>query len=194
MISKQKRLATLLLTDIKKWNGGNAIVAGGAPRDWFFNLEATDIDVYVESRTEDNSILRRIFTAFLIEKGYDIGHVTSLAPDGADEDYLYGNPAVQLVLSTKFDLGDRFQEVQFIFGPKLDPLLDFPVSISQAYYDGSRETYSAEFVRSIEARTIVYDGHASDSYMNKIRGKFKDMALVPRSHQLAGRVCRRYPF
>lgn len=45
-IQKQKQITDEVLEKIRKFVSPNALVAGGAPRDWSHNKEAKDIDLY----------------------------------------------------------------------------------------------------------------------------------------------------
>jgi len=106
-IEEQKRIATEILKTLH-WEGHtDAIIAGGAPRNWQFGIEARDLDVYF-TKTISNS---RIDYLFKDKIDIDTGACIQLGKPGyLDEPYYGGNNTIKKVKETCIE----GMKVQFI--------------------------------------------------------------------------------
>ena len=165
-IEEQKKVADEVLDLIYDLDPF-AIVAGGAPRDWYFEKEATDIDVFFYVSDRYNSSTKEKLMQRL---GLNI---TRLGGESLPKGYQL-NPNIYSV----YECLDYEIPVQFIM--MMDEVWrsavpNFPMSICKAWYKDHRIGYDTDFKISVK-HNVVYktnDLYADgQSYIQKIRGKF----------------------
>lgn len=98
----------------------DCILAGGAPRDWYFNKPATDLDffIYIPNSVSDNIVINLISNLFVIDE----------IKNNAYTPYTK-NPNLRFV----FQIGGYNVPIQImVMSFKTDYVLDsFPLSISK---------------------------------------------------------------
>lgn len=169
-VMKQMEIAHMCLSLIEKFDP-RAIIAGGAPRDWYMDKVATDIDIF-------------FFTHSSIGGGLLRKHLGSLGFVGVEQvggeffpaQYRL-NPNIQRVFNAKvYGWSTPIQLIQYK-KPTFGVVETFPLSISQAWFKRGEIHTTKHFQNSVKNK-VVYktselyaNGHA---YIEKIRGKFPD--------------------
>lgn len=168
-IEKQKRVADIILEKLTAVDP-YAIVAGGAPRDWYFNKEATDIDVYIHVSLNvlNKDVKRQIevcgFTVLSEKDGKNI-----------PEDYKL-NPNIRTVINTTLE-GEDIQ-IMVMLKPTFDSVVDkFAVSLSKIWYKNGKVNITKDFEISVK-HSVMYkcsdlygDSH---KYIQKLKNKFPE--------------------
>lgn len=54
-VDEQKQLAGIMFNKLRAFDP-NCILAGGAPRDWYFNKEATDLDFFLYQQSDRDTV------------------------------------------------------------------------------------------------------------------------------------------
>lgn len=160
-IEKQKEVADYFLNKLQE-KDHHCMIAGGAPRDWYIGRVAKDIDVFVDTdftHTELEGIIGLQVTDLTLPPEYE------------------GNPNINSVFETRY-FG---QTVQIITVKTLDNLIeDFPVNISQAYYDVGQIFFTADFAEGHETKTIWTTGedYQQGRYLARIVEKFQPLGYT----------------
>lgn len=196
-IQKQKKLAFSVLEKLKEL-GFFAVVAGGAPRDWFFNRPAKDIDIFVQNI--ETSLTSAAIVKIFDETGWNL--YSKIFEDYSDlmkkeqaskisKDYIKANLEI-----TKVSLGDsnftnnKFvvcsfiiddEEVQLIFRDfQSNPatlVKSFGCTISEAYFsENNKAVYSEHFYESLKRGIIFYS--EKTGYILKMFNKFNNWGFV----------------
>ncbi len=165
-IEHQKAVADKILAILQQVDP-NAIVAGGAPCDWYFGKTAKDIDVYFDSTEYSHQdISNMIAVAFNDSPNVKYG-------ENIPEGYT-GNPSLQYVM----DLCVEGEAVQLmgISGCVLEEaVFKFPVSISQIWYKNGVIVPGLLFDIGCIYAMIFRTGEeycSKKPYMQKIKDKF----------------------
>lgn len=145
------------------------IVAGGAPRDWHFNREASDIDLFFHYR--ENSLRWEVQN--LLENSLGVS-VSQKGGDSFPEHYKK-NPNLRRV----FEVCQEGIKIQFMEmdKPTWDVVDKFPLSISKAWYKRGNIKLEKDFLIGEKHSAIIKTGNLynnSDAYIMKIRKKFPD--------------------
>ena len=146
-----------------------SIVAGGAPRDWYFYKEAADIDVffYVSRNTQLYVIQAMLEAAGFIIKERKDGH-------SLPEIYKM-NPKLRSVFNLEIE-GVPVQ-LMLMTEPTHSVIDTFPLSICKAWYKRGAIRTERDFVRTLKHKVIfktndLYaNGHV---YLKKILDKFPE--------------------
>lgn len=165
-VEKQKLVANAVL-DMLRTVDPSAIVAGGAPRDWWFNKPATDIDVFFYFR---HDLHLGYITRVLYECGFDILYSKD---DSNLPEWYKKNPNLRAVFGTRVD----GVEVQLILlrNPTFGVVGTFPMSICQIWYKNGEIRTTNSFIKSVEEKVLIKTNHVysnGDKYIQKIREKF----------------------
>lgn len=189
MIKAQKAATKHLMMTVGKlpWSR-EAVVAGGAPRDWYCNRPASDIDIFLIGTT----ITRMQLELDMKLAGFDIKPATK-GDRYSDPDYGYGNPALKWVYDgvidwrlSVHDKGARpikFQIIVTTF-PDLAALLgSFAVEISKFTFDHvtGKITGHGGAVKDMTEKTVTQTGvdyKRGKAYVKKICAKFPDHRFV----------------
>ena len=151
----------------------NVIVAGGAPRDWYFGNTAKDIDVYFD--TSSHSVYD---VTNLIETR--LGSTTQIKFGDALPEGYTGNPDLVYVM----DVNIKGEDVQLmgINGDVITQAIEkFPVSISQIWWKEGHYRSTEVFRIGYANKMIFKTGEEYSSkipYMQKIKEKFTDWQCV----------------
>lgn len=168
-VEKQKEVANRVLKKVR-FVSPFAVVAGGAPRDWFCGRIAKDIDIYMNWLSgEDLDIVK-----FQMEQvlGFSLKRIGKNNPN-----YLY-DPNLLQVLEGEFE-NETFQ-FMLIKTLRVD-VSNFALSVSQAWWDGSVIFTTKDFDVSFEKGIVFQTGAFyanSDEYLVKILSKFPELQFI----------------
>jgi hypothetical protein len=200
IIKAQKAATKHLMMTVSKlpWTR-EAVVAGGAPRDWYCNRPASDIDVFLIGTT----ITRRQLELDMKQAGFEIKPANQ-KDRYSDPDYGYGNPALKWVYDGVMPGGlasenglmrkIKFQIIVTTF-PDLAALLgSFAVEISKFTFDHitGKITGHGGAIKDMTEKTVTQtniDYKRGKAYVKKICAKFPDHRFVdamPQSHVNTG--------
>ena len=167
--------------------GYKGLIAGGAPRDWFCNQQADDLDLYVFCNEDD---LYETWVQTRMALKDRMGEDTSWTPidpevNAEDTSYAHIN-GIHRVFEVNVSFWRKpSQRVQFIFmdNNRHGLLHTFCVNLSEASYDGQTCNYTRNFMRGMQERVIVHR-ETPEKYLSKIMAKFPYFAVVPYSHSI----------
>lgn len=180
IIAQQKRDADELLDKLYLIDP-TCIVAGGAPRDWYFGIPATDIDLFVY--IPDGRTTKLIQN--LLEKA---GLVISSAKNGES---LLANYKRNPYLRVVFNVEGFSCPVQIMIMRELtfkSAVPTFPLSICRTWYKDKVIRCTKDFAYSVENKCILYTNELyndEDKYIAKIEKKFKDFEIISREDSKA---------
>lgn len=185
-----QQLEADLAISIVREAGGEAIVAGGAPRDWFFGNSANDIDVFVENSGNLSEIVLAVLNTYgnikvvTGSKGYGAYNQSSYCKqssycalcDCGSYSGIYGDGSIVEVYEVDAD----GQRIQFIFvneDPVENVKAQFQPSLSQAIYTPEAGSIFLEpFVKTIQTGVITCRTLSNTSVQKTIE-KFPDFLL-----------------
>lgn len=136
--------------------GLSTILAGGAPRDWYRNVQCTDMDFFIKTPC----------TKEQIEEAIGV-EVTALAEERYPTHEFYGYEA---------DIGGH--KLQFLVHEYEDAeefVSSFPVGLSQCWYDlsGSHSTRLFRISHTYKLITILPQEQTNWGYVDKICAKYQ---------------------
>ena len=171
-IENQKRIADNLLELCENLDP-TCIIAGGAPRDWYFGNPAKDLDVFMYFRPDltNSSVLR------LLKK--NISPDLKPLPFSAEGLNYELNPNIQMVYEFKFE-GINVQIV-LVKKPTWGIVEEFAFNICQAWYKNKKCNYSHDFYFAADKKIIVKTGSlyaCTQAYSDRIRKKFSNFKFV----------------
>jgi len=147
-----------------KGEGWSTIVAGGAPRDWFFNKKAKDIDIFLPPMDVQE-------IASILKEKYNLVCIIKMSED---IDETYRSPNLLAVIDFKY-LNTDFQ---FIFQTQdLDPLTHFGCSLSLITYDNFNIKPTQQFLRCIKNSTLIFLESCNATYLKKNIKKFPNYSV-----------------
>lgn len=168
-IAKQKALAERIYGIVKNGEGLNILLAGGAPRDWYVDKVANDLDFYIQT---DNWLRAATQVADALE--------VDLRQKGGDEYDKAMREASDLhaVLETEM----YGQTIQFMFvtcEPKEFVQEKFDLSICKVWYENQEIDMNWEARLSIRERVIVNANGGYSPRVGKLlaREEWGDFAL-----------------
>ena len=171
-ISQQQFVADFLLHKLEAIDPF-CILAGGAPRDWYFGREATDLDIYLHIPLNQNlQVFQKRLNA--------IGIRDAVMSDVFNEDSPYKrNPLVRWVLSFVYD-GVIIQLIVMTESTFTSVVQYFPLSICKVYWKNGviRDADKwSQFGVTVAHKALVKTGEAYSAggwYIDKIKAKFPD--------------------
>lgn len=166
IIEDQKDVADTLIRKLRAIDP-YCILAGGAPRDWYFDKPASDLDIFVQVIGAGASR----FVKQLKALGLETKSV------GEKFENYKTNP--NLVTVQEFNGFPVSVQIIAVLEPTFKLLDTFPVSISKAWYTPERGcNYHEDFKLSVKTKTIFLTGSTlyglKQVYLDKILNKFKD--------------------
>ena len=156
-----------------------AIVAGGAPRDWYFGEDAEDIDVFFHDINSSTVVREK-----LKHLGFDVSH-------GNEGEFLPPHYKMNPNLKAVFDCVVDGQKVQFLNMnlPTFKSVVpEFPLSICKAWYKNGKLKVDKDFQRGVNHNAIVKTNklYANENvYLNKIIAKFPEYKYYESWEELA---------
>jgi hypothetical protein len=172
-IEQQKELADMLINKLRAFDP-YALLAGGAPRDWYFGNEASDLDIYVYQQgyySTLGSIECRLNS---------LGFTYSFLEFKEYQESYEKNENIRCVINIEgFDTPVQLVILRTTTWNVVDT---FPLSICKIWYTPERGIVpTTDFKLSVKTKgifktnTLYSDG---DKYVDKIRNKFKDYRYV----------------
>lgn len=168
-ISQQKQVADKVLFDLE-YVDAQAILAGGAPRDWYFGREANDLDFYFYADTKKHPLSEMVGLFRYLK-----------FPTWIKNGYVYDNrnPHLLYVFDGKYD----DMKVQFMWWdiPTSFVVDSFALDICHIWYKDEQIHTTPAFDACIQSKTLhilnpLYG--KQDKYVQKIMNKFPDFSLV----------------
>ena len=174
-IDNQKEVALKVLRKLEMFDP-TCILAGGAPRVWYFENIANDLDFYVHFRPDLQSFFRESQLERVGLKGF-----RQKGSDESDFPESYKrNPYLLCVYEGKVS-GEKVQ-IMFMKEPTFHSVVNlFPFGICQAWWKGDKVETSNEFDLSVKHRVLKITNNLysdADGYIEKIRNKFPDYLFI----------------
>lgn len=165
----EKRLADEVLSVFQTLDP-KAVVAGGAPRDWWMGKECADIDIYLSLPELDDDHLR----ITLLEK---LGFKCISQLSTTDEDY-EGLSDLLAVFEFNFE-GKKFN-VMFMEDCDGNYTQHFDCSICEITYDGKQYHPSPAFMKTLLDKVIYVNAPADETtpHVEKMASKFPDFKFA----------------
>jgi|GEM_PF-4735733 len=156
-----------------------AIIAGGAPRDWYLGREATDLDVYFHPNPNWNlmTVRNQIIAAGF--KLTDVGD-SQESWDSAEENrsqYLANQylKAVYNPINTEMKV-----QLMWMSEPTFESVLpQFTLNLSRVYYKNGKIDTDTIFELGVKQKALIRTNSVyinNDRYIAKIKAKFPDYA------------------
>lgn len=145
-----------------------AIIAGGAPRDWYFGKVASDIDIFMYFRPD---LPLGELHSFMLNKGFEVDFVGD-----QEEQFNYKlNPNIRCV----FQLDYKGEKVQLVMlnKPSWGIVDTFAINICKIWYKRGKINTTKNFLFAIKNKILIKEGElyaSTAKYELKIRDKFKD--------------------
>lgn len=179
-IELQKTIASEVL-GIIEWIDPTAIIAGGAPRDWYFGNTATDIDVFFHFRNDLSTIrIEEILKSF----GLNVCRTN----DGNGLPDIYKkNPMLRCVYDLEYG-GEQIQLLLMLEPTFYSVIKHFPLNICKVWYKHNTIETTQDFLRSVKHKAIVKVNSLyanGDKYVQKIKAKFPDFKYYESYEKLA---------
>lgn len=143
----------------------NPLVAGGAPRDWFFNMLATDVDIFID--TQDIATLIEDIKSCLNISSVDVIHSEDLPEE-------YRSNYISAVLSFRF----KYVKFQIIIKNTTENVLSsFPISLCFVTYENYCIKPTNVFLKSIRSSSMLILRSCAQKYERKIMQKFSSYSV-----------------
>jgi len=172
----------MITVDVQKWEADQilkkaevldptCIIAGGAARDWYMGIVATDLDLFIHF-----PLSRKITQIINQLKAVSLTVVKVLGPEEFPAGYKL-NPNISYVFEVTAAGVSTPCQIIVYSKPTFGVVEQFPLSICQAWYKGGKIGFTNEFASSVRNKVIIRtsdlyaDAHA---YVTKIRNKFPD--------------------
>lgn len=137
----------------------NPIVAGGAPRDWYFNVKAKDIDIFVDPQE----------TIELMSKITELGCTEITEQTGENLPEHYRSDYITSVISFNY----QRTAIQIIVKNTTEsPLLNFPCSLCLITYKDFSINPTQDFLNSVHFGKISILETCGMRYIKKITKRF----------------------
>jgi len=212
-IKQQMLIGQQLLLKLNKGSSGlrKALIRGGAPRNWYHNREANDLDIFVEVH---KGFASREYWEMKVKLALDELYKKFDKPDGewagvdssrlvrlgdsyrtdVHDIYSGGDANIVSVLEGNFEGKQKVQFVIYNTEDQYRSLEDhFPTDFSKISFNYNGDIIaSAEFLNCVRNRAIMYDRYdISDEYLARLHAHYPDYALVPNDSPVATAVLYR---
>ena len=187
-VETQKAIAKEVLEELEIIDP-NCILAGGAPRDWFFGKPATDLDFYLYDSyggyTQSQWIERLNKTLLDVKP---LGMIEGKARKEIDAEY-----TSMANLRYVFE-GEHYGvkvQVMVMSEPTFTSVVNnFCMDTSKIWWKGGRVQPTWEFLRAHATRTLrICPEHApKERYIDKMVAKFPTYRLVTDNREYAARI------
>ena len=170
-IEKQKVVADYVLGKFESIDP-TCIIAGGAPRDWYFGKEASDIDLFFYFRPD-------LQMSHIMDALERVGMMEYFLQEKSGEsipEHYKRNPYLSRVFEFHVE-GVKVQAMQMLEPTFKSCVGLFPLSICKAWYKNGKISTSKDFDLSMKINSIYITNklyNDADSYLQKIKGKFPD--------------------
>ena len=164
-VAGQKEEATELLSKLRLVDPF-AMIAGGAPRDWYFNTPAKDLDVYM--RLPNHNTIGLV-TSLAVMVG-----ITDFSPIDKIKESTYAElPNLKWVFEGRYN-GIKVNLMVMEKGVQEEIIKDFDVAICRAWFDGKDCHYHEEFEFCIKTRVcLVHENYTGkEAHLRKMAKRF----------------------
>jgi len=193
-IREQKDFANVILNKFKE-NNIECYLMGGAPRNWYFNKEANDLDFYIHQNNDFDRIVKFLKEEFIDlkelgnseyideEPGFEFDNNDNLLFKGLKlnvsehiNDYISKMPSLKKVFECKYYNVQKYQFMIVSRNPMNIINDEFGTTISQFYYWNDKIFCTGKAKFSIETKTIYFkDGYdLENKYIKKMKEYFPD--------------------
>lgn len=175
-IQSQKLVADKLMADLKQ-QFGNATVAGGAPRDWYFGDTARDIDVYV--KLEDTGVMFKSKSEYQADAIRGVTNLYLLKPKLLGKlDENYGDISDLKTFISVFEMTYEGNLINIIFlkGKEQEVYDHFDMSICKIKYEDGVILESGDFADTIQSGIITVSCLAP-KHLLKMLPRFKKFSF-----------------
>lgn len=182
---EQRLLAADVLTAVRKIDR-RAIIAGGAPRDWYLGMRANDIDIFINGEVfrvlgRDNFLYLLVNVIDAMTGGQYTYDFTELGQELSQE---YASEHIHRVFQAEIN-GQVFQFIVYT-GSTFNIVRTFPFTVSRGWctprdvlHGDIHVTYPV--ARDLQGRVLRYTetlSQRNQRYFNKIVERFPDWELV----------------
>lgn len=183
-IKHQQVVADKVLNMVKAIDT-TSVIAGGAPRDWYLGIPATDLDVYIRIQYNPSLTVCSVVNSLKLQGFEDIQEVGDSRINSFDKknmivteskspaEYCY-DPHILMVLQSTYE----GEIVQFIISTRKqkETIMDFYASLSMVWYKDETIFTTTLFELSVKNKVIVVTGtqFLGNKYYEKIKLKFSD--------------------
>lgn len=164
-VADQKREATELLSKLRLVDPF-AMIAGGAPRDWYFNTPAKDLDVYMRLPNHNTIGLVNSLAAMV--------GITDFFPIDKIKESTYAElPNLKWVFEGRYN-GVQVNLMVMEKGVREEIVKDFDVAICRAWFDGEKCHYHEEFEFCMKTRVcLVHQNYTGkEAHLRKMAKRF----------------------
>lgn len=164
-VADQKREATELLSKLRMVDPF-AMIAGGAPRDWYFNKSAKDLDVYMRLPNHN--------TVALVSDLARLVGITHLSKIDKVKESTYAElPNLKWVFIGEYN-GLPINLMVMEKGVREEIIKDFDVAICRAWFDGEQCHYMEEFEFCVKTRVcLVHEKYTGkEAHVRKMAKRF----------------------
>lgn len=164
VISEQRDIAVKVLEKLSLVDP-NAVLAGGAVRDWRFNLPATDLDFYLRTPNHYSIPLQKELLA-------KVGFISVNEVSASDPKYQCMNNIERVY---EADFGDQKCNIMVMTSRSWSWWYDFSNSLSEGFMGANGVAcYTAAFEKSLlDKKVLVKAGYQEDHpHILKIKHKF----------------------
>lgn len=173
-IFKQKTIARNILNRLRVFDPG-CVLAGGAPRDWYFNNLATDLDFYISVKGMHEETIRELIDDLLT---FEKENPTSCYASSQERVYIDSLSGIYTVLN--FEIEKTQVQVVLTLQTIEDTIESFPFNVCQAWWTGNK-IHTTEFFNSgVERKELIRTPTTvcNQRYKNKILLKFSHFTVL----------------
>lgn len=177
-IELEKQFAHTCLREIELIDP-HAIVAGGAPRDWYLGRQCSDIDIFMYSPLNQQSSSKLLKTLERLMGGNwrrMYGEHVAATPDEMTSEYKMNPDVIDVFERQAFDTQPKLQVVR-LSSPPYNVIDNFPLSISKVWFKNNTMHHTRDFNLTMKHKAIfkTLDQYAdSHPYIRKVVDKFPD--------------------
>lgn len=183
LIETQKQIAKEVLEELEVIDP-TCILAGGAPRDWFFNKPASDLDFYIyDARCFGQSDWQKRLDKTLLDVK-PLGFIEG----ETDEDYL-SMKELRYVFEGEY-YGVKIQVMIMNKSTYSSVVNHFCVDTSKIWWKGGSIIPTWDFLLAHATKTLKYnEGHeAKERYMLKMKEKYPTYRVITDDKKYSARV------
>lgn len=179
-VEYQKQLTNKVVAALKEYGYKDITVAGGAPRDWFFDVSATDIDIYIGGSqgffgymlcVGDTEIRDAIKPIYPEVKPVQLG----CTREGSIPEQYQHNLHLNQVMEFKVE-GLVFQIMDVTGTDSVSgSLMQFPFNMCMAKYENGEVKVSGLFNEGAHRGALIKtrgDYNEDELYVKKVKSKF----------------------
>lgn len=189
-IEESVNFSVSTLNEIKQKFCKHAFIAGGAPRDWFFNIQPRDLDIFIPYQKPEYYLdFKEIFESLSFVSKYNRKEYLPLILSDPSSDTSVSNSTykdnanIDAVFVVDSLMQSSFFEIQIIFlkegfDTKEKAISNFPLSISRISLDQGVLSPSPSFMRGLLNATIYKSENCLPNYLDKIKSKFPEYKIL----------------